>query len=238
MMSRKGWTAMLLLAAGTALAAPEAGSLPMGLYPLDTCQVTGQKLGPEAVIYEHQGRELRFASKDCIAAFMKDPAAVLAKVDEAIIRQQLPGYPLATCLVSGDAFGGEMGEPIHKVYQNRLVRFCCKDCLAPFEKDPARFLAKLDAAVIAKEKPAYPLDVCAVSDEKLGGEMGEPVDYVFNQHLVRFCCKGCFKDFRKDPLKVMARIDAAAKPGKKGASEGAKKPEAKGHEGHGHEHGH
>jgi len=71
-------------------------------------------------------------------------------------------------------------------------------------------------AWLAKAKAAYPLDTCVVSGDKLeGGEMGDPVDFVYKQdgkpdRLVRFCCKNCIKDFKKDPAKFLKKIDDAA----------------------------
>jgi YHS domain-containing protein len=38
---------------------------------------------------------------------------------------------------------GSMGTPITKVYADQEVKFCCKPCIAKFEKDPQRYLAKL-----------------------------------------------------------------------------------------------
>ena len=68
-----------------------------------------------------------------------------------------PAYPLTTCVVSGEALG-EMGAPVDYVYKeegkpDRLVKFCCKMCVGKFKKDPAKYLAKLDAATT---KPAAP----------------------------------------------------------------------------------
>jgi hypothetical protein len=63
---------------------------------------------------------------------------------------------------------------------------------------------------------AYPLTTCVVSGDKLeDGEMGPPVNYVYKEEgkpdrLVRFCCKGCIKDFKKDPAKYLKMIDDAA----------------------------
>jgi hypothetical protein len=59
-------------------------------------------------------------------------------------------YPLTTCIVSGDKLG-EMGDPVKYTYKqagkpDRVIEFCCKDCIKDFEKDPAKYLAKLDAA--------------------------------------------------------------------------------------------
>lgn len=74
--------------------------------------------------------------------------------------------------------------------------------------------AKPDAAWLEKAKAAYPLKTCVVSDEQLG-EMGDPIDFVYEQtgqppRLVRFCCKHCKGDFLKDPAKFLKTIDEAA----------------------------
>lgn len=66
-----------------------------------------------------------------------------------------------------------------------------------------------DAALIAAQLPTYPLKECPISGEKLGSH-GEPYDVIHEGRLVRFCCDGCLKDFKKDPAAVIAKIDAAA----------------------------
>jgi len=63
---------------------------------------------------------------------------------------------------------------------------------------------------------AYPLTTCVVSGDKLeAGDMGPPINYVYKEEgkpdrLVRFCCKGCIKKFKKDPAKYLKEIDDAA----------------------------
>ena len=51
-------------------------------------------------------------------------------------------YPKNTCIVTDNKLGS-MGTPITKVYADQEVKFCCKPCIAKFEKDPQRYLAKL-----------------------------------------------------------------------------------------------
>jgi hypothetical protein len=80
-------------------------------------------------------------------------------------------------------------------------------------EQPSNKTADKPAAVSAAEIANYPLKVCAVSGEELGS-MGEPFDYIHQEagqpdRLVRMCCDGCLKKFKKDPAKYLARIDAA-----------------------------
>jgi hypothetical protein len=59
-----------------------------------------------------------------------------------------------------------------------------------------------------KEKAkAYPLKTCVVSDEKFGGDMGEPYVFVQDGREVKLCCKSCLKDFKKDTAKYMKKIE-------------------------------
>jgi YHS domain-containing protein len=51
---------------------------------------------------------------------------------------------VSTCPVSGEKLG-EMGPPVSIDYQGKKVAFCCDSCIAKFQKDPAKYLAKLPA---------------------------------------------------------------------------------------------
>jgi len=59
---------------------------------------------------------------------------------------------IKTCLVSGEKLG-EMGEPYVFVYEGQEVKLCCKDCLKKFDKEPAKYLAKINAAATAAPPP-------------------------------------------------------------------------------------
>lgn len=60
-------------------------------------------------------------------------------------------YPLEKCLVSDEKLG-DMGEPYVMQYEGQTVKFCCKDCLKKFKKDPEKYLKILADA--RKEKEA------------------------------------------------------------------------------------
>jgi YHS domain-containing protein len=52
---------------------------------------------------------------------------------------------VSTCPVSGEKLG-EMGTPVSIDYQGKKVSFCCDSCIAKFQKDPSKYLAKPPAA--------------------------------------------------------------------------------------------
>lgn len=179
-------------------------------YLLDVDPVTGEKLGPVAdqIIFQHEGRELRFANEKNQKAFVADPAKYLPELDKKMISQQLPYYPLKTCPVSGKELG-EMGEPRQIIVRNRLVQLCCNGCEKKLFADTGKYVAALDAAVVAEQMPKYALEVCAVSGEEFGGEMGDPIPFVAGNRLVKLCCKSCIKKIRKDPLAFYGKLDKA-----------------------------
>jgi len=72
-----------------------------------------------------------------------------APPDETAREKARAAYPLQTCIVSGEHL--DAGQIVEYTYQepgkpDRLVRFCCRKCLARFKADPAKYLKKLDEA--------------------------------------------------------------------------------------------
>ena len=65
-----------------------------------------------------------------------------------------------------------------------------------------------------KLKP-YPLKTCVVTGEKLG-DMGDPYVYKYQGREIKFCCKGCLKDFNKEPAKYVKKLEEAEKAAKEG----------------------
>ena len=155
---------------------------------LSLCLFAGAALG-----FSPQGQSLKSAGTQA------------APTKEQIIAKQLPSYPLTTCAVSGEELGS-MGDTIDMVANGRLIRICCKGCAKSVKKDPAKLIAKIDAAVIAEQTKIYPFDKCVVSDEPLDAN-GKPKDVVYGTRLARFCCGGCAKAFKKNPDKFMAKVD-------------------------------
>lgn len=52
-------------------------------------------------------------------------------------------YPFKTCIVSGDGLE-EMDDMTVFVYKGQEIKLCCKPCKKDFDKDPAKYLKKLE----------------------------------------------------------------------------------------------
>lgn len=205
-----------------ARSAPTAKGAP---YPLSTCPVSGKPLGKDSVSFViedaanplNDGREIRFCCQKCVEKFTADPKAFLPTIDAAIIEQQRPFYPLTKCLVMTDNDLPLPGSPDadklkEVVVLNDLVRLCCPGCIKKIKKDPASFVATIDAAAIAAQKKAYPLLTCPISGEPLEADAAE---IVLGERLVRLCCGGCADKAKQDPAAIYAKLDAAGAAGTK-----------------------
>lgn len=118
-------------------------------------------------------------------------------------------YPLNVDVVSGEPLGEA---PVVEIIAGREVRFANADNAAKFKAGGEEMQKQMDEQVVAALKASYPVKICVVSDEELGG-MGDPILHVHRatNQLVEFCCAGCVKKFKKDPAKYLPKIAAAAK---------------------------
>jgi YHS domain-containing protein len=57
---------------------------------------------------------------------------------------------LTTCPVSGEKLG-EMAPPYVFTYQGQEVKLCCSGCKKDFDKDPAKYLKKIQDAAVAQK---------------------------------------------------------------------------------------
>lgn len=114
-------------------------------------------------------------------------------------------YPLSTCPITGEKLGS-MGEPVVKLYEGREVRFCCKSCPSKFEKDLAKSLETLDAAIIKDQGPIYPLKISVVTGKDLPEK---PYEFVHGNRLVRLGTEAEKAEFLKDPKTYLSKLDQA-----------------------------
>jgi len=201
--------AVAAVAAFAIMAVPALAETVGEPYTLNTCAVSGKELGSmgDPIVISHEGREIKFCCGGCEAPFEKDAAKYLEAVDAKMIEAQDDHYPLDTCLVSGKALDSK-GEPVAMIVANREVKLCCGGCKKPAAANPEDTIAKLDEAVVAKQADSYKATKCPVSGKDLGS-MGDPINYMHEGRLVRFCCAGCTGMFEKYPEDYLAKLDQA-----------------------------
>lgn len=87
------------------------------------------------------------------AAFAMAPLAGRANDASSSASTDAKAKPdlLTTCPVSGDKLG-EMGKPYVFVYQGQEVKLCCSNCKKDFDKDPAKYLKKIQEAATTPQK--------------------------------------------------------------------------------------
>ena len=203
------------------------------LYPLTTCLVSDEPLGTmgETLDVVHEGRLVKLCCKGCVKQLAKNGVALMTKLDDAAIAAQKPDYPLDTCLVSGETFGGDMGDPIEMVHEGRYVKLCCEGCKKGLARDADALIAKLDEATMAAQRATYPLETCPVSGEALDDGA---LELLHGTTLVKLCCKGCVKRFHEDPTAALRAIAAARADGAAHDGDGQREREGDDeHEGHG-----
>jgi len=188
-------------------------------YPLATCPISGKALGDmgDPIVKVYDGREIRYCCNGCPGKFEKDLAASMAKLDEKLIKDQAPLYPIKTSLVTGK----DLPEKAYEfVYGNRLIRLGAESEKAEFMKAPKKYMEALNLAVIAAQGGDYPLDKCPVSGDELD-TMGKPQELVIAGRLIRLCCNDCRKDVEANPAKFIAMVDEARRGGAEKAKDGA-----------------
>ena len=75
------------------------------------------------------------------------------------------------------------------------------------------FALGADKPAETKIKP-YTLKICPVSGDKLG-EMGKAYVFTNADREIKLCCKSCLKDFKKEPVKYIKKIEQAEAKAKK-----------------------
>jgi len=139
-----------------------------------------------------------FCCSMCIEKFKADPdkyakqvatqRAALAKRERVQVTCPLSGKPIDKKVFTGKG--------------KDRVFFCCTDCKAKYEKEPAKYAAKLAASYTYQT-------ICPV--------MGNKIDPAVFTDLptgerIYYCCAGCDKKLREEPEKYAAKLKEQGVP--------------------------
>lgn len=158
-----------------------------------------------------------------------DSKAPAAKDDAKPATRRGEAWPLSCCALSSaklddKAVTSIYSDPSDPMNDGRELKFCCKNCLAKFKKDPQAGLKKANEAIIAELGKSYPLTTCVVSGEKLD-DTAKTI--VVGNRVFKVCCGKCATMVAKDYATYAAKVDAAAKSDAKDATGGTGKSDSK-----------
>lgn len=176
-------------------------------YYLSTCALCGGALGArgEAVDTHHLGRPLRFCTAACAADFARGSAAAVARLDAVMIADQGPHYPTDRSLLTGRPLGER---PLAFIMGNRLFLAADEAERAQLQNELTRAVARLDAAVLAAQRPIYGMpDKCPVQGDILPDDV--VIDLVVANRMIRVCCARCARVVRARPYQYIAMVDYA-----------------------------
>ncbi len=116
-------------------------------YPFSTCVVCGMPLGADAITFVEGDYQVKVCSAADQEVFRKNPDTYLAKIKQAYSAAK--PNPLTTCAVCGMTIDGGF---LPFVYEGRQFQVCDTDCLAEFQKDPAKYVKVWDEAAAQAKK--------------------------------------------------------------------------------------
>jgi YHS domain-containing protein len=187
--------ALALLATGTLLAgnASEPQSTPPARAS-DGIETKTPTAPPPSKAETDRAGLLMHCPKPNVAGFIGDP------------------YPLDTCLVAGEKLGEKAVTVVLKdqrdpLQEGRQLKFCCQDCVVKFEANPRDYLAKLDEAIIAKQRSTYPLTRCMVMlDDAIDADAKA---LVYGNRCYLTCCAKCVNNFKKNTARYVTAYEKA-----------------------------
>lgn len=193
---------------------PESGKLPLCPVMGDPVDFSISTMADDGPVY--------FCCKMCVDMLKKNPTKYAKKV--GVQREALKKMDRVqvNCPITGNPVDGKTFAMI----DGKGVYFCCDNCVAKYQKDIAKYAAKLEGSYSYQTR-------CPIADEKI-----DPTSFMDlpTGQRVYFCCPGCDKKFAAAPEKYAPKLAEQGINIDVKKLKGAKK--AKHDDGHDHDHGH
>lgn len=165
----------------------------------EVCPMSGRPIDPNFHV-DHEGQRVYFCSPGCVAAFEKDPAKYMQKLEAQGIQLEHATRPQTHCPI----MGGEIDRSAFTDYQGKRIYFCCQMCDVKFLKDPEEHIRKMESAGIELEAVPVPQTMCPVMDMEIDRQYF--VDY--EGQRIYFCCEPCIRKFNRDPETYVGKLQA------------------------------
>jgi len=120
--------------------------------------------------------------------------------------------PQTTCPV----MGGEIDKTQYVDYQGKRIYICCGGCRAEIAKDPAKYIAKIEAAgqsveVLPVSTSAPETGIAKKHPQTICPVLGNPIDkklFVdYRGKRIYVCCEMCIPRVKANPAKYLKKIE-------------------------------
>lgn len=126
------------------------------LKPQTTCPVMGGTID-KSIYVDYDGKRIYLCCPACIDAMTKDPAKYVKQLESEGVK--LDKIQTA-CPISGE----EIDKKMFADYNGKRVYFCCAACVQSFNKEPDKYIKKLEDQGITLDRT--PTDASKKKDAK------------------------------------------------------------------------
>jgi len=98
------------------------------------------------------------------------------------------------------AMGGKINKALYVDYKGKRIYLCCKGCIAPVTKDPAKYIEKLESegVTVAKLQTTCPV---------MGGKINKKQYADVEGKRIYVCCPGCIAKIKADPETYIKKLE-------------------------------
>ena len=192
------------------------------------CPVMGKPVNRD-LYADVKGKRVYVCCQGCIKLVQKKPDKYIGILEEEGVVLEKPPKPQTVCPVMGGAINKEMYADV----KGRRIYVCCPGCIPTIEKNPEKYIKKLEDDGVVLDRVTKPQTICPV----MGNAINKDLYVDHDGKRIYVCCRGCIGLIEKNPEKYLNKlkhdgVEVEAVPGGDDGHEGHDHSGHEGHEGH------
>lgn len=115
-----------------------------------TCPVTGREIDRTQYV-DHEGKRIYVCGPQCLKTVGKDPTAYITQLESA-------GITVARHQTTCPVMGGTINKGLYVDHEGKRIYVCCQQCLPALQKDPMKYIEKLESQGIILDSADKPVE--------------------------------------------------------------------------------
>lgn len=116
-----------------------------------TCPVTGREIDRTQYV-DHEGKRIYVCGPECLKTVGKDPAAYITQLESE-------GITVARYQTTCPVMGGTINKSLYVDHEGKRIYVCCQQCLPALQKDPMKYIEKLESQGIILDSADKPVEM-------------------------------------------------------------------------------